>query len=327
MTVTTDTTATATCRFCGAHNRFPVDKALQDLARVVCGSCKDKLLRVSGEPLTDLRDDDIAHPWDKDALAKLRAIPYLEELLGKILGSTYDKMHRFRHMAGALRVSDKQAPSIHKLYLEAAGRLDVDPPPLFLVQSPLINAYTNGASQPIVALTTQAVSDLDERSIVGLLGHELTHVKLGHVLFRTLAVLIANGALKLLNLAGLANLALGPIKMLLFKWYQMSELSADRGELVATGSVTTHLRSHMILAGGNAKLAPELDVAAFVDQANEAERLRDTDLFVTIMELMDGQDRSHPLLVWRVHHALAWARTQAFFDVLAGTPRPKLTAG
>ena len=82
----------------------------------------------------------------------------------------------------------------------------------------------------------------------------------------------------------------------------------------------------MILAGGNAKLAPELDVAAFVDQANEAEQLRDTDLFVSLMELMDGQDRSHPLLVWRVHHALAWARTQAFFDVLAGKARAKLTA-
>lgn len=320
-------TATVACRFCGAQNRFPVEKALLDLHKVVCGSCHERLLRVSGEPLTDISADAIAHPWDREALAKLRAIPYVEEILSRVLGSTFDKMHRFRHTAGALQVSARQAPRIHRLYLEAAGRLDVDPPPLFLVQSPFSNAYTTGAGQPIVALTTGLVDMLDDRGLVGVLGHELAHVKLGHVLFRTLAVLIANGALKLLNLAGLANLALGPVKMVLFKWYQMSELSADRGELVATGSLTTHIRTQMMLAGGSAKIADELDVAAFVDQANAAEAMRDSDLFVSIMELFANQDRSHPLIVWRVHHALAWSRTQAFFDVLAGSGRQaRLTA-
>ncbi len=319
--------ATVSCRFCGASNRFPIDKALLDLAKVVCGSCKEKLLRVSGEPLTDLKNEDIAHPWDREALAKFKAIPYVEEILSKVLGSTFDRMHLFRHTASSLKVSARQAPRLHRLYLEAAGRLDVDPPPLFIVQSPFINAYTTGAGQPIVGITTGLVDMLDDRGLVGVLGHELAHVKLGHVLFRTLAVLLANGALKVLNLAGLANLALGPVKMLLFKWYQMSELSADRGELVATGSLTTHVRTHMMLAGGTAKLADELDVAAFVDQANDAEALRDSDIFVSIMEMFDNQDRSHPLLVWRVHHALAWSRTQAFFDVLAGKgPRTRITS-
>lgn len=310
--------ATVGCRFCGSQNRFPIERALQDLTKVVCGSCREKLLRVSGEPLVGLSGDDIAHPWDREALAKLRAIPYVEDIVGKVLGSTFDRMDRFQHTASGLEVSARQASRIHRLYLEAAGRLDVEPPPLFLVQSPLPNAYTAGAGEPIIAVTTALVELLDERGLVGVLGHELTHVKLGHVMFRTLARLIATGALKLLNLAGLANLALGPIKILLFKWYQMSELSADRGELVASGSLATHVRTHMMLAGGTAKIADDLDIAAFVDQAHAAEALRDQDMFVSIMELFANQDRSHPLLVWRVHHALAWARTQAFFDVLAG---------
>lgn len=313
--------ATVACRFCGTQNRFPVERALQDLTKVVCGSCREALLRVSGEPLVGLSPDDIAHPWDREALAKLRAIPYVEDIIGKVLGSTFDRMHRFRHTASALQITPRQAPRIHRLYLEAAGRLDVEPPPLYLVQSPVPNAYTTGAGEPIVAMTTALVDLLDERGLVGVLGHELTHVKLGHVLFRTLAELIATGALKLLNLAGLANLALGPLKMLLFKWYQMSELSGDRGEIVASGSLATHVRTHMMLAGGTPKIADDLDIAAFVDQANEAESLRDGDMFVSIMELFANQDRSHPLLVWRVHHALAWARTQGFFDVLAGAGR------
>ncbi len=313
-------TATVSCRFCGSSNRFPVEKALLDLTKVVCGNCKEKLLRVSGEPLPGLSADDIAHPWDRDALAKFKAIPYAADILTKVLGSTFDKKTLFDHTSSHLKVSNKQAPKLHRLYLEAAGRLDVDPPPLFIVQHASPNAYTTGAGVPIVGVTTGLIDMMDDRSIVGVLGHELAHVKLGHVLYRTLATLLANGALQMLNLAGLANLALGPLKMLLFKWYQMSELSADRGELVATGQLTTHVRTHMMLAGGTPKIADDLSVAAFVDQANEAEAMRDNDMFVSLMEMFDNNRRTHPLIVWRVHHALAWTRTQAFFDVLAGRP-------
>jgi Zn-dependent protease with chaperone function len=311
-------TATVTCRFCGTQNRLPVEKALADLSKAVCGKCHSGLLRVHGEPLTDLRNEDISHPWDREARAKLEALPFVEEVLSKVLSSTFDKFDRFRHLGGGIKVSDRQAPRLHRLYLEAAGRLDVEPPPLFLVQSPVPNAYTSGAGAPIVVVTTALVDLLDDRGLVGVFGHELTHVKLEHVLFRKVAELLALGALKALNLAGLANIALTPIKALLFKWYQMSELSADRGELIASGSLATHVRTSMLLAGGSAKLADELDIAAYIDQAHEAEAMRDGDLLISISELFENQARSHPVSVWRVHHILEWARTQTFFDVLAG---------
>jgi Zn-dependent protease with chaperone function len=320
-------TVSVTCRFCGAQNRLPVERALVDLSQAVCGKCHSGLLRVRGEPLTDLRAEDISHPWDREARARLEALPYVEEVLSKVLGSTFDKLDQFRHMGGGIRVSERQAPRIHRLYLEAAGRLDVDPPPLFVVQSHIPNAYTSGAGQPVIAVTTALVDLLDERGLVGVLGHELTHMKLGHVLFRKVAEALAMGALKALNLAGLANLALAPLKALLFKWYQMSELSADRGELIASGSLETHLRTSMMLAGGSAKLAGELDVGAYVDQAHEAEAMRDGDLLVSISELFENQARTHPVSVWRVHHVLGWARTQAFFDILAGGPAAAVLPG
>ena len=327
MTSTNNTdTATVTCRLCGTQNRFPIEKALNDLTKVVCGSCRAGLLRVSGEPLTDLANEHLAHPWDRDALDKLRAIPYADEIISKVLGSTLDKLGRFRHYASAVRVTERQAPKLHRMYLEAAGRVDVDPPPLFIVQHPSANAYTSGAKSPIVAITTGLIELMDERSIVGVLGHELTHVRLGHVLYRTLAFLLARGVQFATAFLGLGNLVLGPLKAILFKWYQMSELSADRGELIATGSLGTHVRTQMMLAGGSPKLASELDIAAFIDQAHEAEAMRDGDVLINISEMFAGTERTHPLSVWRVHHALQWARSQAFFDLLAGTPRPAISA-
>jgi Zn-dependent protease with chaperone function len=309
------------CRFCGSQNRIPVERALEDLTKVLCGSCKGGLLRVSGEPLVGLSPALLAHPWDKEALDKLKAIPFLDTILGKLLGSTLDKYARFRLMAGAVRVSERQCPTLHRLYLEAAGRLDSDPPPLFLIQSPDLNAFAMGAGAPAIAVTSGLLDSLDDRGVLGVLGHELTHVKLGHVLYRWLAWLIVWGGLSILDrFFGIGRVLIMPIQIALFRWYQMSELSADRGEVVATGSLDTYVRTHLVLSGGTKRLGGELDVPAFIEQAKEAEELRDSELLVWLMELRDSTWRTHPLPAWRVHHGLKWSRSEEFFKILAGTP-------
>ena len=65
-------------------------------------------------------------------------------------------------------------------------------------------------------------------------------------------------------------------------------------------------------------LLKELDVKAFIAQANEAEQARDSDIIVYVMDLLQGANRTHPLPAWRVHHALKWAQTERFFQILAG---------
>lgn len=314
------------CRVCESKNRIPVERALKDLSAVICGKCKVGMLRVNGEPLLDVEDRVLAHKWDVEALEKLKSIPLLDTVLSKIMGSTLDQITRFRHLSEAVKVSDRQAPRLWKLYLEAAGRINVDPPPLYIVQNPGMNAYTAGASEPIVAVTSGLLEAMDDRAICGVLGHELTHVRLGHVLYRQLAIMLAQGALKALSFLGLANLAFKPLQVALFRWYQMSELSADRGELITTGNLETYIRTHMMLAGGGHRWSSELDVGAFVEQAHEAEDMRSENILVALMEMLTDSNRTHPAVVWRVHHGLKWAQSQEFFDALAGAPPKLLTA-
>ena len=314
-----------TCGRCGAKNRIPVERALQDLAAPRCGSCKSGLLRVNGEPLLGLDASALAHPWDRDALEKLQAIPYADKLISTVMGSTVDKLTRFHLLASAVQVNERQAPTLLALYLEAARRLDVDPPPLYITQSPTPNAYATGAGEPLIAVTTGLLDTMEEREILGILGHELTHVKLGHVLYRTLALLIIQGGLGLLDkFMGIGSLLVTPIKVGLMRWYQYAELSADRGELLATGSLETTIRAHMLLAGGSTRYIEDLDVGAFIEQAHQAEALRDNDLLVTVMDMFDTTARSHPLPAWRVHHLLKWAQGEDFFKILAGDYTPAI---
>ena len=97
-------THTITCRLCGGRNRVPVERALRDLSKPTCGRCSGRLLRVAGEPLTDLSDDDLAHPWDREALAALRALPKVDELLSMVMKRTVDKVAHFRYLGGAIEV-------------------------------------------------------------------------------------------------------------------------------------------------------------------------------------------------------------------------------
>ena len=321
------TAVTLECRFCNTKNRVPIERALKDLPAVKCGSCGIGLLRVHGEPLADVTDDQIAHPFDREALDTLKKIPLAATIIEKLLGSTIDKLARFRMMANAIRVGPKQAPRLWALYLEAAGRLNVDPPPLFIAQTPVINAWAMGAGQPTVTVTTALIEHMDDRAICGVLGHELTHVRLGHVTYRTLVILMLQGALRLLDVFGLAGMVLKPIQIALYRWYQMSELSADRGELLTTGSLEQFVRTQMTLAGGTARWADDLDVAAFIEQAHEAEAMRDGDLLLWAMELLSSSERTHPLNVWRVHHALRWAQSPEFFEALAGRAAPRAISG
>ena len=315
------------CPSCGATNRFPAERALKDLTQPRCGACKQGLLRVRGEALPGLDAAELAHPWDREALEKLQTIPYADRLLSTVMGSTVDKLARFQLLAGALQVSERQAPRLLSLYMEAAGRLDIDPPPLFISQSPALNAYAMGAGEPLIVVTTGLLDAMEEREIVGILGHELTHVKLGHVLYRTMALLLIQGGLGVLDkFMGIGSLLVTPIKLALMRWYQYAELSADRGELVATGSLETAIRTHMLLAGGSSRFIEDLDVGAFVEQAHQAEELRDNDLLVTVMDMLDTSARSHPLPAWRVHHLMKWAKGPAFFKLLAGDHRPVLTS-
>ncbi|MCO4761690.1 MAG: M48 family metalloprotease [Myxococcales bacterium] len=317
---------TLTCRLCSGRNRVPVQRALKDLSKPTCGKCGGRLLRVAGEPLSDLHDDDLAHPWDRDTLAVLKALPKVDQLLSSVMARTVDKVARFRYLGGAIEVGSNQLPTLWRLHTQAADRLAMSPTPLYVVQSPVVNAWATGAGAPFIVVTTATLDLLDDTGVQAVLGHELTHVRLGHALYRTLARLLMAGGVGLVDrFFSIGSLLIKPVEVALLRWYQMSELSADRGGLLAIGDLDAHIRVEMALAGGSSRFMKELSPDAFLAQAERAEQMRDGDLLLRVTDMLDEGARSHPLPVWRAHHAAKWAESEAFFQILAGQPRPVLT--
>ncbi len=83
--------------------------------------------------------------------------------------------------------------TIHDMVAELAARMHMPTPKLWLVDSPVANAFATGRnpSHASVALTTGIIDILDEDELQGVLAHELSHVKNRDIFISTMAATIA----------------------------------------------------------------------------------------------------------------------------------------
>src|SRR5690606_39311393 len=105
-----------------------------------------------------------------------------------------------------------------------------------------------GMDRPFIILNSGSIRLLDdEDELRFLLGHELGHVLSGHVLYRTMLVLLIQLAQMGFPVIGLAARA---VLVALLEWGRKSELSSDRAGLLAMQNPEAALSTMMKLAGG-----------------------------------------------------------------------------
>ena len=92
-------------------------------------------------------------------------------------------------MHGASEVSPAQAPELHAMVAELAGRAGVPKPRVFLIPEDQPNAFATGRnpSKGVVAVTRGIVALLDWRELRGVLAHELAHIKNRDILVSSIA--------------------------------------------------------------------------------------------------------------------------------------------
>ncbi len=172
----------------------------------------------------------------------------------------------------ARELSPAEAPALHRLVDELARRAELPASPrLFLVPSPILNAFATGSvERPFIAVTEGLLATMSLRELAGILAHEISHVRhrdlrvmmLADVISRLTASLATLGQLMLLlNLplfllsgqglpwAPLLLLWAAPALMTLMQLglSRTREFDADRGAAELTGDP-------MALASALAKL-------------------------------------------------------------------------
>ena len=115
------------------------------------------------------------HPADRAATASLATIPYLDQIVRKLIELGYERALRTALLGNSVRLGQDQLPRVWALHHEAFHVLDVEPlPPLYLTQFPFANAAAVGSGKPLVVLNSEAVTLLDDAGIRAVLAHAST---------------------------------------------------------------------------------------------------------------------------------------------------------
>ena len=254
------------------------------------------------------------HPADRAATAALAKVPYLDEVVRRLIALGYERALRAASLGSAVKLGQEQLPAIWVLHRQVFNTLDMEPvPDLYLTQYPFANAFTIGSGKPIVLLNSELVRILDEEGRRVVLAHEAAHIHSDHVMYRTalLILLRLGGAVRLPILAGLPLLA---IQLALLEWSRAAELSCDRAAALVTRDPQAVCRALMVLAAGEA--AEELNLDAFIAQGMEysdsgsgVERLTRT---------LQQLQVTHPMPVRRVRLLLDWVREGDYDRMVRG---------
>ncbi len=254
------------------------------------------------------------HPADKAALKALQKVPGLDTALKTFFGSTTEKSLRLVALASSVRVTEKQFPRVHSLFQECCEILDVQTiPELYVAQNPFLNAGAVGMDKPFITLNSALVQTLDDEELLSVIAHEMGHVMSGHVLYKSLLVVMLRLSTIFANIP-LSAITIAGLIAALKEWDRKSELSADRAGLITVQNPEVSIRLLMKMAGGSQ--VEEMDLGEFVKQAEEYEKGGTTmDQVYKILNLL-GQ--THPFPVLRVNELLKWVRSGEYDTILRG---------
>ncbi|MEW5311274.1 MAG: hypothetical protein WDW38_003002 [Sanguina aurantia] len=265
-----------------------------------------------------LTSDDFRHPLDLQNTSLLRAIPGLELIAKSIMGPLLEQVLVLENLSTSIKIGPQQLPNIHTLLTDAASILQMDPPELYIRQSPIPNAYTLAISgrAPFIVIHTALIELLTPLELQAVLAHELGHLKCNHGLWLTVANVIGSGVVSTLPAVN------GLVTEGLMRWLRAAELTCDRAALLVTQDSRVIVSALMKLAGGSPSFAAQLNVDAFLEQARSYEEASSS-VIGWYLRNAQTSNLSHPLPVLRAREIDRWGQGPEFKALLARNRLPR----
>jgi Zn-dependent protease with chaperone function len=267
-------------------------------------------LPAEGYRLTNISPKAWQHPADRAATAALGSVPYLDQVVRKLIELGYERALRQAYLGSSVRLSETQLGEVWCDHAFAYSTLDVDEvPALYLTQLPYANAAAIGAKRPIVVVLSQLVNLLDAPQRRAVFAHEAAHVLSDHQLYFT-ALLI----LERLARAARLPLPLAPVRIALLEWSRAAELSCDRAAALVVRDPLVVCRTLMSIAGG--AMVEQMDLDAFMRQGMEYAE-EGSGLERLTRRLID-LGLTHPMPVRRTRQLMDWVRSGEYDRIVDG---------
>lgn len=264
--------------------------------------------------LVGLKANGFRHPLDLAATNALKQLPGLDVAIRNLLGPIAEQFFYLNNIASSVLVGENQLPDLHKLLIEAARVLDLEPPQLYVQQNPVPNAYTFAmrGKQPFIVIHTALLELLTPEEIQAVIAHELGHLKCDHGVYLTMANLMVLGASLLPSWGAVLAQSL---QERLLEWVRCAEFTCDRAALLAVQDPKVVMSVLMKLAGGSPTLSPKLNLEAFIDQARAYQEVSRTQIGEMLKTAQTAQ-LTHPVPVLRAKEIDLWGSSQHYQNLL-----------
>jgi Zn-dependent protease with chaperone function len=269
--------------------------------------------------LNGLSTKEYEHALDKTTLDVLRKIPILPKLV-ELVETPTSMARRYAMLGSDLRITEKQFPSLYKIFRQACDILEVPEPLLYVSTNPQLNAYTACPDKPIIKIYSYLLDILEEDEIMFVLGHELSHIKCRHLVYSILGDLLSTGMLRIIvsTIPGL-NLLYTPAEISLnyafYQWVRASEYTCDRGGFLACQNLEASCRALMKLSGYSRKYANEVNLEEFFAQAQAFHEENEAALG-KIQQILLSFGQTHPWGVLRVRQLMQFKNDGHYDKIL-----------
>ncbi len=260
------------------------------------------------------------HPLDLEALEAVKKIPLAASLYRKLSEVWLEKWFDVSTIGDNLRLGPNQCPRIYNLFVEAASILDMPVPEVYLDTQHQVNAFAFGMKRYTVTVYSGLIDLLEEEELLAVIGHELSHIKCEHMLYKSLTEILSKFGVEFLSrMLGVGgNLLSLPLLAALAAWSRKAELSCDRAALLVTQNPEVVARTLTKLGGSpGTRWQDQIDLDAVVKQAGDYDKLDDSILQKGMLVYMSWQ-RSHPYPIYRAGQILAWAKSEQYAKILSG---------
>jgi Zn-dependent protease with chaperone function len=298
----------------------PVGLPRPTTARLAPAWRRLRVSAVAGAPprvcFPGLRAAGFQHPVDVRATRTLRLARGLEPALRAALAAAEAAL-ALEQVAYGVRVTPEQLPAMHARLRQACTVLDMDVPDLYVKQSPVPNAYTLAVQgkQPFIVVHSSLIELLEENELQAVLAHECGHLKAEHGLWVTMANMILMVSTSVFGpVVGETLAELGNSQIL--RWLRAAELTCDRAALLVVQDPKVVMSALMKLAGGSPKYAADMDVDAYLQQADAFDKAASTNLGRFVARAM-MQRLTHPFPVLRVRELKRWSSSNHFRTLIS----------
>jgi len=244
--------------------------------------------------LEGLKVDDFAHADDLAAIRAMKNVEPIDKFMSWVEDKSNQMYLRMNTLGNCIRITPNGCPELYETVANVCEILDYSMmPEIYTMRSYAMDVTPEGVNQPILIIPDFVANITDKGILYFIIGRAVTRLKSGYMKFYSAANL-------LINVSEILPAGAEAVKLPLVSWMKKSELTADRGGLLACQNFSAASRYMLCKAGMPLHMTKDVSVSEYINACRYSDKTATVGKAVKSLSEKDGfiNDRIVQLFTW-----------------------------